>query len=223
MEAGQVVAQAVHSIWEDWSEGLQTFRGERPEMQRAFRDRLSERLPAGWTVERETRLPLGRRYSAWSAYDISVLHGDRLTALLELSLGDTNVAHALHNGELKLLASCNGTGVSTGKPFSTERSLTADGIAVVQRRLQSIPVRGLFFVGSSPVLERPDKAMWWETKAKGFTGETHFWSALLAPEKETTLRRVFQRLAEAGLCCWFYSLYDEESLEYLPPLSSGAT
>jgi len=224
MEAGQVVAQAVHSIWEEWSKRSQAFPSERPEMQRVFRDRLSDRLPVGWTVERETRPPLDRRrYSAWSQYDIRVLHGDRRIALLELSLGDTNVGHALHNGELKLLGDCNGIGVSTGESYGTERGLTPDDIAVLEGHLRRIPLRGLFFVGFSPVLERPDKAMWWETKGKGFRGETRFWSALLAPEKQVTLREVFQRLAEAGLHCWFYSLCGEERLEHLPPPSSGAT
>ena len=224
MEAGQVVAQAVHSIWEEWSERSRAFQSERPEMQRVFRDCLSDRLPVGWTVERETRPPLDRRrYSAWSQYDIGVLHGDRRIALLELSLGDTNVGHALHNGELKLLGDCNGIGVSTGESYGTERGLTPDDIAVLEGHLRRIPLRGLFFVGFSPVLERPDKAMWWETKGKGFRGETRFWSALLAPEKQVTLREVFQRLAEAGLHCWFYSLCGEERLEHLPPSSSGAT
>lgn len=225
-EAVQLVVQAVHSIWEDWSQRSQPFQSERPEMQRAFRDCLSERLGAGWSVQREGRLPLEqRRYSAWSQYDIAVPRGDQLIALLELSLGDTNVGHALHNGELKLLGNCRAAGVSTGKCYSTERGLTPDDIAVLEGCLQSIPVRGLFFVnpGPKPVLDRSEKAMWWETKETGFVGETRFWSALLAPEKETTLPRVFERLAKAGLYCWFYSLCGQESLEYLPPPSSGAT
>jgi len=218
-ETGQVVVQAVRSIWKDWSECLQAFRSERPEMQRAFQDYLSRRLPAGWMVRRETRPPLeSRRYSAWSQYDIGVLDGDRLIALLELSLGDTNVGHALHNGELKLLGNCNGIGASTGKSYSTERGLTPDDIAVLQGHLQSIPLRGLFFVNSGPgaVLDRAENAMWWETKATGFRGETRFWSALLAPERTATLQRVLQRLAKAGLYCWFYSLCGEHSFEYLP-------
>lgn len=222
-DTAQVLVQAVHSIWQDWSQRSQAFRSERPEMQRIFQDHLSGRLPLGWSVRRETRLSFqSPQYSAWSQYDVGVLKGDRLLALLELSLGDTNVGHALHNGELKLLGNCDGIGASTGKPYSVERGLSPNDVARVQGRLQSIPIRGLFFVNSGPttVLDRPDRAMWWETKAKGFTGEMHFCSALLAPEKQTTLRRVLQRLAQAGLHCWFYSLCGEQSLEYLPPPSA---
>jgi hypothetical protein len=222
----QVVAQAVHSIWEGWSERLQVFPKER-QMQCAFKDLLSERLPAGWSVRRPAGWSARRggglspRYSAWTAYDIGVVEGDHLVALLELSLRDTNVGHALHNGELKLLGNCSGIGVSTGKPFSTERVLAPEGIGIVQGRLERIPVRGLFFInpGPGPVLDQPEDAMWWETKAKGFTGESRFWSALFAPEKKATLGRVFERLAQAGLYCWFYSLCGEPSIEYLPPPS----
>jgi hypothetical protein len=220
MEAAQVVAQAVHSIWEEWSKRSQAFQSERPEMQRVFQDQLSHRLPLGWSARRETRLSFqSPLYSAWSQYDVGVLKGDRLVALLELSLGDTNVGHALHNGELKLLGNCDGIGASTGKSYSVERGLSPDDVARVQGRLQSIPIRGLFFVNGGPtaVLDRPDKAMWWETRAKGFIGETRFWSALLALQKETTLRGVFQRLAEAGLHCWFYSLCGQERPKYFPP------
>jgi hypothetical protein len=226
MEAAQVVAQAVHSIWEEWSKRSQAFQSERPEMQRIFQECLGKRLPEGWSARRESHLSLrSLEYSAWSQYDIGVLRDDRLIALLELSLGDTNVPHALHNGELKLLGNCGGIGRTSGRPYSVERGLSPDDVARVQGRLQSIPIRGLFFVNGGPtaVLDRPDKAMWWETKAKGFIGETRFWSALLGPEKETTLRRVFERLAEAGLCCWFYSLCGEGRCEYLPAPSSGAT
>jgi hypothetical protein len=226
MEAGQVVAQAVHSIWEEWSERSRAFQSERPEMQRVLQECLGESLPEGWTVERETRPPLDRRrYPTWSQSDVGVLHGDRLIALLELALGDTNVAHALHNGELKLLGTCTGTGVRTDKPYCTERGLMPDDLAILEGELRSIPLRGLFFVNPGPgkVLDRSERAMWWETKGKGFTGETRFWSALFGPEKQVTLREVFQQLAQAGLHCWFYSLCGEESLEYLPPPSSGAT
>lgn len=222
-ETARVVVQAVRTIWEEWFQRSQAFRSERPEMQGAFQDYLTQSLPTGWSVRREVRLSLqSRQYSAWSQYDIGVLSGDQLVALLELSLGDTNVAHALHNGELKLLGNCDGVGVSTGQPFAAERGLTPDDVAHLQAHLQSIPLRGLFFVNPGPgtVLDRPDRAMWWETKAKGFRGETHFCSALLAPEKQTTLRRVLQRLAQAGLYCWFYSLCGEQSLEYLPPPSA---
>jgi hypothetical protein len=184
-------------------------------MQRAFEDDLRRRLPpAGWSVGPKARLSLPwPRYSAWSQYDIGVLNDDRLIALLELSLGDTNVPHALHNGELKLLGNCSGTGVSSQKPFSTERALTADDAAILERHLKSIPVRGLFFVGYERILNQPERAMWWETKGANFSGETRFWSALLAPEKKTTLRQVFQRLGEAGLHCWFYSARSEETGE----------
>jgi hypothetical protein len=224
MEAAQVVVQAVHSIWGEWSEGLQTFPGERPEMQRAFRDCLSERLPAGLAAKKPAGWSgrrgggLSARYSAWRAYDIGVFpDSDWPMALIELAYSDTNVPHALHNGELKLLGNCNGVGESSGGSYWVQRGLTPEGVTIVERRLQSIPVRALFFVGSSPVLDRPQRAMWWPTPKIDC-----FWSALLAPEKETTLRRVFQRLAQAGLHCWFYSLCGEESLQYLPPPSSGA-
>jgi hypothetical protein len=55
--------------------------------------------------------------------------------------------------------------------------------------------------------------MWWETKAATFAGETHFWSAFWPVETDITLRQALKRLAEAGLCCWFYSLCGEDRLE----------
>lgn len=211
------VIQAVHSIWEEWFQSLQSFGSERPEMHTTVKEALEQRLPFGWSVTTECRPLLPRRYSAWSRYDIGVLQGSQLIALLELSLGDTNVGHALHNGELKLLGNGDGIGISTGRSFSKERGLTPTDIATVGTELSKIPVRGLFFVNPGPreVLDRPEKAMWWETKAKDFKGETRFWSALVPPDTQVTLHEVFARLADAGLCCWFYSLCGEKRLEFL--------
>lgn len=229
-DVAQLVLEAVHSVWREWSQRSQAFTNE-DEVQSALRDRLNGRLPAGlaakkpagWSARRGGGL--STRHSAWRAYDIGVFpDSDWPVALLELAYCDTNVGHALHNGELKLLGDCNGIGVSTGESYGTERGLTPDDIAVLEGHLRRIPLRGLFFINAGPgaVLDRPEKAMWWETKATGFRGETRFWSALLVPERTATLQGVFQRLAQAGLHCWFYSLCGEGRL-YLSPPSSGAT
>jgi hypothetical protein len=116
---------------------------------------------------------------------------------------------------LKLLGNCEGVGKSTGMPFSTERGLRRADVAVFQQRLESIALRGLFFIGPRPLLDLVVPATWHETKGTGFTGETCFRSALV-PGQETTLRKAFQRLAEEGLYCWFYSLCGEDALECLP-------
>ena len=98
-----------------------------------------------------------------------------------------------------------------------ERKLTPTVVETVQERLRAVPVRGLFFINGwrRPVVDRRFPAQWHETKDRSFQGETYFRSALMAPQAEVTLRQVFVRLAEAGLCCWLYSLCGEESLEYL--------
>lgn len=213
----RTLIRAVRSTWEEWSGVKRAFQSERPEMQAAFKDALTQKLPDGWSVSREARLHAERRFSAWSLYDIGVLQGSELVGLIELSLGDTNVAHALHNGELKLLGRCDGAGVSSGKAYRVERDLAEADVLSIKEQLTRVPVRGLFFVNPGPqqVLDKTGHAIWWETKGSGFTGETRFRSALMPSESEVTLRQVLERLARDGLCCWFYSLCGEESLEYL--------
>jgi len=221
----QVVLQAVHSIWEDWSQQSRSFRYEVPRkgeppsqiMQLAFQGELAARLPAEWSVLRETYLVSRRRpYSAFGPYDIEVRAGRRRIALLELSCRDTDVCHALHNGELKLLGNCDGVGVSTKKPFVEVGELTPGGVATVQRCLRNVPLRGLFFVSQKPyrALEREENALWHPTPIVD-----HFRSALLPHELRTTLRQVFPQLAKASLHCWFYSARREETgekPEYFP-------
>jgi hypothetical protein len=193
-------------------------------MHEAFQQRLQELLPRGLSAAAEYRpRSLASRLSAWSRYDIAVLDGGSPVALLEMSLGDTNVPHALHNGELKLLGNCQGRGVSGGGTYATARAMSPDDVAAVHTTLAQVAVRGLFFVNPGPreVLHRPDKAMWWETKEKGFQGETKFRSALLAPRQQATLRETFAALTAAGLWCWFYSLCGEEAVELGPTGRAG--
>jgi len=112
---------------------------------------------------------------------------------------------------LKLLGNCDGFGDEAKKPFSTVWGLTERDIALIRDRLEGTPLRGLFFVGPEPVLDQTEETLWHPTAEIG-----NFWSALFAPRKTATLRQVFERLAEEGLHCWFYSLCGEDSLECLP-------
>lgn len=213
------VLEAVRSIWREWSARFAKFAGERPAMHDAFRRRLQEQLPAGLSAVAEYRpSSLTPRLSAWGRYDIAVLDDASPVAILELSFGDTNVPHALHNGELKLLGICQGRGVSGGGTYATARAMSPEDVSAVRTILTQVPVRGLFFVNPGPrqVLDRPDKAIWWETKAKGFEGETKFRSALLAPRQQATLRETFAALSAAGAWCWFYSLCGEQAIELAP-------
>jgi len=222
-ESGQVL-EALRTIWREWSGRFLKFPGERPVMHNTFHERLQQLLPSGLSATAEYRpRALASRLSAWSRYDIAVLDGGSPVALLEMALGDTNVPHALHNGELKLLGNCLGRGVSGGGTYATARALSAEDVAAVRTTLDQVPVRGLFFVNPGPreVLNRPDKAMWWETKAKGFQGETKFRSALLAPRQQATLLETFQALSAAGLWCWFYSLCGEKAVELEPTRRAG--
>ncbi len=216
-KAEQVLG-AVRSTWTEWSEKHLGFPAER-DMHGAFRKRLLELLPTGFDVVTEYRPPtISSRLSAWSRFDIAVLNRSDLIALLELSLRDTNVPHALHNGELKLLGNTKGQGVTSRRTFAAERGMTPVDCTGVESALAAIPIRGLFFVQGErrDVLDRPDRAKWWETKGKGFEGETKFYSALLAPGQQATLREAFASLAAAGLWCWFYSLWDEPTVEFRP-------
>ena len=186
-------------------------------MQLEFAGDLSRRLPSGWNVRREAKLLTPRSFSAWRMYDIGVFHDAELVSLVELN-GDTNVPHALHNGELKLLGACGAVGVTSGREYHLERGLNETGVTSLCSTLAKLAVRGLFFVNPGPraTLDRLDRAMWWETKAKGFVGDTKFWSHTLSPARRATLRQTFSRLAEEGLYCWFYSLCGEDRLELTP-------
>ncbi len=221
----EIVVRAIHSIWEEWSEMARPFGGEN-DMQSVLADAIQDRLPADYRCTREgklslpfaCRLPRGCR--PWSRYDVSVYRGSEPVALLELDYGSTKptVDHALHNAELKLMGNCDGIGKTTGRPFYSERGLGPREIRFVQEALDGFPVRGLFFVNPRriPELDLEVPAIWHETKGTGFTGETHFWSAVMAPDKRTTLRQVLQRFAKQRVCCWFYSLCEEDRLAYLP-------
>ncbi len=219
LERVDAATEAIRTIWKEWSKRLARFSGERPAMQGAFQSRLQELLPAGLTAVAEYRpRTLPARLSAWSRYDIAVLDGASPLALLELSFGDTNVPHALHNGELKLLGDCRGRGAGGGGSFAQARAMSPEDVVAVSSVLSTIAVRGLFFVNPGPrdALDVSDRAVWWETKAKGFQGETKFRSSILAPRGQATLRETFTALAEAGLRCWFYSLCGERALEFGP-------
>jgi len=213
VDEAEVVLQTLRAIWTEWSDGAREFDGSETAMQRALAAELERRLGRGWEVLRERGLrDLPRRCTAWRRYDVMVLAEGRLMALLELSLGDTNVAHALHNGELKLLGRCDARGVRTHTTYAEARDLTADDVRAVRERLAGIPVRGLLFVappGSDP-LDEPGEAVWHETKGKGFVGETHFRSALFSAGERgdpfrVTLRDTFEALAAVGLWCWYYA------------------
>jgi len=213
-----LLTDSIHSLWEKWSSTNGAFRGERPDMQNAFVNDLQTRLPDGWQARREARISAPHGFSAWRMYDIGIFRDEQLVGLLELSYDDTNVPHALHNGELKLLGACGAVRVPSGREYHVERHLDEASISSLCNTLAQLAVRGLFFVNPGPraTLDRPDRAIWWETKATGFSGETRFWSQLLAPGREATLRQAFSRLAGAGLHCWFYSLCGEGRLEILP-------
>jgi len=226
-EDARVLLQAVHAIGKGWSQEFRSFRYEparyvgkgippaQPSevMQAAFQNELAARLPPEWSVLRETFLLSRRRpYSQFGPYDIEVRHCGRQVALLELSCRDTDVCHALHNGELKLLGNCHGIGKWSKKPFSEQPGFTPEGLAGVCSQLQAIPVRGLFFVSQKPyrALQWEEDALWHPTPIVD-----HFQSALLPHKPRTTLAEVFPELAKAGLHCWFYSAGTEETRE--PP------
>jgi hypothetical protein len=125
-------------------------------------------------------------------------------------MDDTTMCHALHNGENKLLGMCEGIGVKSGRAFWRDRGLTPADMAFVQMQLASIPIRSLFFISrlSEHSLDMPQRAIWTDGASRPFR------SALISSE-QTTLREVFQRLADAGLYIWFYSR-GEDRLELLP-------
>lgn len=219
MSKARVVLNVVRAMWGEWSSGAITFAGEREGMHRAFLQRLTDQLPAGFSAKRNSR-PQGltRRLSSWSLYDVLVHDGGTPIALLELSLDDTNVAHALHNGELKLLANCQGTNIVSRKPFSEVRGLLDHEVRLVQSIMTSIPVRGLFFPTNRPagILDEVEDAIWHETREGLPQSATHFYSATLAPRRRATLRETFSALAERGLWCWFYSQVNDGRAEFCP-------
>ena len=81
-------------------------------MDSAFVDELKMRLCSDekWDIKFEVKLP--NMPSIWSKFDIGCYYDNELIGLIELSVKDTNVAHALHNGEVKLLGICQGVSVS---------------------------------------------------------------------------------------------------------------
>src|SRR5882724_2817279 len=192
------VVDVLREVWRDWSQVPRRFDRERRSMHPAFIDQLQVRLPTPYLVKRNSRPPsLPRHLSSWSLYDVMVLHGDLPIALVELSLGDTNVPHALHNGELKLLGNCEGRSVETGMPFHIARGLSAADVAAVASTLGAIPVRGLFFPTDqgAGILDRREAAVWHETREGVPRDRTHFYSAILAPQVESTLRDTFSAFA----------------------------
>ena len=67
--------------------------------------------------------------SDWSNYDVECNYDGKIIGLLEMAKKDSNVAHALHNGELKLLGICDGiserSNVSSADDFKlTKHDLT---------------------------------------------------------------------------------------------------
>lgn len=87
---------------------------------------------------------------ARACYDVAVVAGkgqhERPVALIELSYGDTNVAHALPNGELKLLGYCNGRHKRTGGSYAETKGLGPQTLDQIRHELSAILIRGLFWL-----------------------------------------------------------------------------
>jgi hypothetical protein len=157
-------------------------------------------FPLAGTVRREVS-------SAWGWYDVGVKDAAGFVGLLELSIDDSTVCHALHNGEQKLLGLCDAIGCVSEQSFSQTRGFTPQEVSSAQAMLGQVGVRGIFFIGRVPqhALDVPQRAVWTDG------GSRPFWSALVQKE-HTTLREALGRLSEAGLYCWYYSLIDGERL-----------
>ncbi len=214
MDETEAILEALRAVWRDWSGARRTFRNE-PEMQCEMRQALLRRLQrSGSTLDvaleyRVPGIPKGRNTMARACYDVAVVAGkgqhERPVALIELSYGDTNVAHALHNGELKLLGYCNGRHKRTGGSYAEMKGLGPQTLDQVRHELSAIPIRGLFFVvdpkQTQDMLELRQPPVW-------NVGNDYFVSALWPAERADqgiTLKDAFERLCNAGLWCWYYA------------------
>lgn len=229
MGEAEAVLQALHVIWRDWSAARRPFRNE-PEMQCEMRRMLLQELRTcgsrldialEYTPPKIREIGGGQSTRAWTRYDIAVVAGEgeseRPVALIELSYGDTNVKHALHNGELKLLGDCRGRREGNGVSYAGAKRIRQETIEQVQRALAGIPVRGLFFVnpGARRALGVRRSAVW-------EVADDRFLSALWSAEamrrsRDVTLEEVFSALSKAGLWCWYYATTAREKPLELPP------
>jgi hypothetical protein len=154
--------------------------------------------------------PLGLKPWSTYPYDIAVRDGtNRWLAILELSYSDTNLRHAIHNGEVKLLGLGDAMG-KRGRTFAAEHGRSDADLRRIQSFLASVPLKGLFFVGAERVLCKDAEATWEDVGTK-------FESALLGKGRGK-LDEEFDVLSRAGLRCWFYSTCGEPQRVY-PPVS----
>ena len=222
----RLIVQEVDRICEAWwlaresfepKEGAPLKREDR--MALAFRSSLGsvlrEKFGTEYSVVKEAYpfRGLGRAAlsSAFSRYDVGVTQGVRFAALLELSVDDSTVCHALDNGEHKLLAICDGIGCASDMPFWQTRGFSPQDVVFALEGLESVPVRGLFFISrvQNQGLDVPQRTIWTDG------GSRPFRSALI-PKELTTLREAFACLREAGLFIWHYSLANGELLKLRP-------
>jgi len=126
----------------------------------AFVDELKMRLCSDekWDIKSEVKLP--NMPSIWSKFDIGCYYDNELIGLIELSVKDTNVAHALHNGEVKLLGICQGVSVSNSKQtLASYRESEDDVISNILTVVTKIPVRGLFYTNGDGLYKKRETKM----------------------------------------------------------------
>jgi hypothetical protein len=208
--------RVINNIYENWMSINKDFKcGERwregyalngklrtDYLDSAFIDELELNLTSdpNWDIKSEVRLRLSK---TWSKYDVGCYYNGNLVGLIELAVGDSNVAHALHNGEVKLLGICDGVSVRNNNlNFAFENKLEVDEIKHIQCELNKIPVRGLFYTKGDG-LYKPRETRWFTTKFKGYLGETKFHSALFPIGSVEDLNTVFKKLNETGLYTWY--------------------
>lgn len=166
----------------------------------AFSDELKQRLSSdiGWTVCQEVKLP--GMPPIWSKFDVGCYYHNKLVGLFELSVQDSNVPHALHNGEVKLLGICDGVSVNdANQNLKTYRKLNDSVVVSVQKTLGNIPVRGLFYTAGDGLYIKK-KTIWFLTESKG---RACFHSALFGVNSVTDLKSVFDVLQQKGLYTWY--------------------
>jgi len=223
----QRIVQEIDRICDAWWLNRETFEPQanaplirEHRMQLAFRNRLRtalrEKYASEFAVMDKDAWPfagLGKKTlsDAFSRYDVAVTAGPDLAALLELSIDDSTVCHALDNGEHKLLGICDGIGCVSEKPFWQTRKLTTEDVAFAQGRLSAIPVRGLFYVSRLPhqSLDILQSSVWTDGGSRPF-------NSALIQSPMTSLEEALERLNQAGLFIWYYSLVDDRQLKLRP-------
>lgn len=177
MKPQDVLINAINDLYVHWKSTNKKFLGEKwrnyylregkkrdDYLDSAFADELRERLSfdSGWKIRQEVNLQ--GLSKVWCKYDIGCYYDNKLIGLFELSVSDTNVAHALHNGEVKLLGICDGISVhEEEQSLKTYKKLGDNDINYAQKILSNIPVRGLVFIaGKNPPVET--EAKWYLTE-----------------------------------------------------------